>query len=81
MYDDDVTQLVSFSNNSVTFNDVQDGVFNNLYLSFISANRRYKEITIQNNTFFNMNGAVKLFVEISNYSPGIITIQDNIVTN
>jgi hypothetical protein len=52
-----------------------------LLVHFVASNIRNKEITIKNNTFYNMNGSTKYFVQISNFSPGVVTFEDNIVTN
>jgi hypothetical protein len=65
----------------VTFNNSRDGIFNNFYLYFVDSNKRNKEISIVNNTFYNMNGSTKYFIQISNFSPGVVTFEDNIVTN
>jgi hypothetical protein len=52
-----------------------------LLVHFVASNIRNKEITIKNNTFYNMNGSTKYFVQISNFSPEVVTFEDNIVTN
>lgn len=78
---DEITQYISFIDNTVTFNDVQNGVFNNFYMSYTGSNQRYKEILVQDNLFYNMIGSVKVFIQIKNPSPGIITVEDNTIQN
>ena len=79
--DDDSVQYITFTNNSVTFNDIQEGVFNNFYLSYIGANKRYKAISVTNNTFFNMVGSVRVFLEIKYYSVGSVYVANNNIYN
>jgi hypothetical protein len=79
--DDEIHQEVNFINNTFTYDTFEDGLFNNIYIYYSGSNERFREILINNNTFQNMNGAVKSFVYIDITNDGNIAITDNTITN
>ena len=80
-FDDDIIQRVTFANNSVTFNNKRDKVFQNIDISFTSGSTRTKEISITDNIFYEMNGAMKSFLKVVNQSPGTVKFEGNTVSN
>ena len=78
---DNVIQYISFVNNSMTFNNANENVFNNLLVSSNGANQRYREIILENNMFYNMKGAVKEFIQIDYNASGVVRVLDNTMVN
>ena len=78
---DNTMQYISFVNNSITFNNANENVFNNLLVSSNGANQRYKEIILENNMFYNMKEAVKEFIQIDYNASGIVRVLDNTMVN
>ena len=77
---DSSVQYIRFTNNTVSFNLVED-VLNSLDINHNNINKRYKEVIISNNTYTGMLGATQPFVNIYNNEPGVIRITDNYFYN
>lgn len=74
-------QIIDINSNSFSFYDSTKSIFNNIRMFFSGADQRFQRIAISNNTFSNMNGAVKEIVDINLYSAGSVLLSGNRMVN
>jgi hypothetical protein len=80
-FDDEVTQMITFQNNAMSFNTSLSDIFNNFVISFSGSSHRRKLIYISNNTINSMNDVDKGLIDVWNNSPGSINFEYNRISN
>ena len=78
---DTVKQYVNIVNNSFSFYGDYSGGFNNIKVSYNDANKRYKEISVADNTYMNMYAVSKPLIDVEYFSSGKVFISNNYVYN
>ena len=79
--DDNVIQNILFSNNTLTLDNSTQDTFINFIISISNANKRFKNVVISNNTFFDIIGAEKSILEVDFYSKGTMILSNNTFKN
>lgn len=79
--DDAVVQNILFSNNTLTLDNTTQDSFINLKILYSNANKRYKNVVVDNNVFYDIIGAEKSILEVSYYSKGVVTLTNNTFRN
>ena len=70
-----------FTNNTLTLDNTTQDAFINLIISYSNANKRFKNVIVTNNVFFNIIGAEKSLLEIDYYSKGTVVLTNNTFRN
>ena len=79
--DDNITQLVTFSNNILTYDVDYSDIYNDVYIQFLGINKRHIEVYVHNNTFIDMWDSDKPFIDVEFTTEGEISISNNQITN
>jgi hypothetical protein len=79
--DDDVEQIMTFSDNTMAYDYYHEGIYNELYIEFSGLNKRHFEVIIDHNTFENMIESEKSFLDMEFSTQGEISISNNYFYN
>ena len=65
----------------MTLDNTTQDAFINLKISYSNANKRFKNVMVENNTFFDIIGAEKSILEVDYYSKGTVVLTNNTFRN
>ena len=78
---DDVVQNIIFTNNTLTLDNTTHDSSINLKISYSNSNKRFKNVIVTDNIFFNIIGAEKSLLEVEYYSKGTVVLTNNTFRN
>jgi hypothetical protein len=78
---DGVFQKIIFANNIVSYDIVEEGIYNNIYINYKGFNQREIEVDIIHNEFLNMWGGDRPLINLEFQKVGLVEVDYNYFYN